>query len=192
MEDVIPIEMSSQNNMCRFAENHHKSMPVNIEIKAFCSDPQHVADILLAHNADYKGNDHQIDTYFNVSDARLKLREGSIENNLIYYKRDNQSGPKRSDVILYPTGKDKNIKEILKETIGIKVVVDKKRDIYFIENVKFHVDRVEGLGDFVEIEAIGEEGDEEELNRQCEYYIDLLEIPKENLIEDSYSDLLLK
>jgi len=168
------------------------AMPVNIEIKSYCADPQRVAGILIAHKADYKGNDHQVDTYFDVTDARLKLREGSIENNLIYYKRDNQSGPKRSDVILYPTGEDKNIKNILQEAIGIKVVVDKKRDIYFIENVKFHIDSVQGLGSFVEIEAIGKEGDETELKRQCEYYMDLLEIGEEHLIEESYSDLLLK
>lgn len=167
-------------------------MPVNIEIKARCPEPDRVAALLRSRDADYRGNDHQVDTYFMVSDGRLKLREGSIENNLIYYKRDNQSGPKKSDVILYPTGKDKNIKDILTEVLGVKVVVDKGRDIFFIGNVKFHIDRVEGLGSFVEIEAIGKEGEEEKLFKQCEYYLALLDIPDEDLISESYSDLLIK
>lgn len=167
-------------------------MPLNIEIKAYCSDPQLAADILLANNADYKGKDHQIDTYFKVDDGRLKLREGNIENNLIYYKRENQAGPKKSDVILHPTGDDISIKEILNEVLGVRVVIDKQRDIYFIGNVKFHLDDVIKLGTFIEIEAIGEQGEEEELNRQCKYFMDLLHIKEADLIVDSYSDLLLK
>jgi adenylate cyclase class 2 len=167
-------------------------MPVNIEIKAYCADPQTTVEILIGNNADYKGKDHQVDTYFKVDNGRLKLRVGNIENNLIFYKRADQAGPKKSDVILHPTGDDKNIKDILREVLGIKVVVDKQRDIYFIDNVKFHIDEVKGLGSFVEIEAIGEQGQEDELNKQCKYFMDLLHIKEADLIVDSYSDLLLK
>jgi adenylate cyclase class 2 len=167
-------------------------MPVNIEIKAYCADPQTAVEILIGNNADYKGKDHQVDTYFKVDNGRLKLRVGNIENNLIFYKRADQAGPKKSDVILHPTGDDKNIKDILREVLGIKVVVDKQRDIYFIDNVKFHIDEVKGLGSFVEIEAIGEQGQEDELNKQCKYFMDLLHIKEADLIVDSYSDLLLK
>ena len=73
------------------------------------------------------------------------------------------------------------------------VVVDKQREIYFIDNVKFHIDQVEGLGSFVEIEAIDATGQLgiEKLRQQCDYYIALLEINPEDLVETSYSNLLL-
>lgn len=167
-------------------------MPVNIEIKAHCADPKEIARILEYYGADHKGTDHQLDTYFSVTDGRLKLREGKIENNLIYYKRADQAGPKRSDVILHPSGKDDSIKQILDKVLGVKVIVDKERDIYFIDNVKFHIDKVKGLGNFVEIEAIGEEGEEDTLDQQCKHFMEVLHIKSEDLIVDSYSDLLLK
>jgi len=167
-------------------------MPVNIEIKARCSNPQVIASSLLELGADHKGTDHQVDTYFRVSSGRLKLREGNIENNLIYYKRSDQDGPKRSDVVLYPANPDHGLKQILTDTMGVLVVVDKKRDIYFIGNVKFHIDLVDRLGSFVEIEAIGEEGEEEKLDGQCKYYINELNISEDDLVSVSYSDLLIE
>ncbi len=166
-------------------------MPVNIEIKAHCKNPQQVKETLESMDAEYHGLDHQIDTYFNVREDRLKLREGNIENNLIYYHRDNQSGPKKSEVILYPASKDEGLKKILDQTLGIKVVVDKLRHIFFIDNVKFHVDEVKGLGDFVEIEAIGEAGEENKLEQQCRHFMELLHLDNDDLISESYSDLLI-
>ena len=167
-------------------------MPLNIEIKACCKDPERVFALLKDKGAEHKGTDHQIDTYFKVSEGRLKLREGKIENNLIHYKRSNQDGPKKSEVILYPAGKDPGLKKILGETLGILVVVDKQRDIFFIDNVKFHIDKVVGLGSFMEIEAIGEEGDETKLDAQCKQYMHELDILEKDLVSVSYSDLLLE
>jgi predicted adenylyl cyclase CyaB len=167
-------------------------MPVNIEIKAKCPSPEKVREILNQLNADHKGTDHQVDTYFNIRDGRLKLREGKIENNLIYYKRSDKDGPKKSDVILYPAKKDEGLKEILTVALGIRVIVDKIRDIYFVDNVKFHIDEVEGLGSFMEIEAIGEAGEEDKLDRQCKHYMHKLNINHDQLVSVSYSDLLMK
>jgi len=167
-------------------------MPVNIEIKARCSNPAEASAMLQKLGAVSKGIDHQVDTYFKVDDGRLKLREGNIENNLIYYKRDNQDGPKKSDVILYPAGQQPGLKQILTETLGVRIVVDKKREIFFIDNVKFHVDNVENLGSFIEIEAIGEDDDEEKLDEQCKHYMRVMNILEEHLVSVSYSDLLLE
>jgi predicted adenylyl cyclase CyaB len=166
-------------------------MPVNIEIKANCPDQESVRKVMKELNADHRGTDHQVDTYFNVTEGRLKLREGNIENNLIYYRRSDEEGPKRSDVILYPAAKDPGLKKILEGTLGIKVVVDKIRDIYFVDNVKFHIDEVKGLGSFVEIEAIGEHGEEDKLSEQCKHYMQLLNITDDQLLSVSYSDLLM-
>ncbi len=164
-----------------------------IEIKAKISDPERIRSILKSEKADFKGVDKQIDTYFNVRHGRLKLREGNIENHLIYYERENHAGPKQSNVLLYKTEPGSVIKDILSKSIGVRVIVEKEREIYFINNVKFHIDSVKNLGSFVEIEAIGnpEIDNKEELLKRCKFYMNLFEIREENLIENSYSDMLL-
>lgn len=161
---------------------------MNIEIKARCFEPKKVRGVLEEHNAEFKGVDHQIDTYFQVASGRMKLREGKIENALIHYDRSNESGPKQSDVTLYRFPLNPALKEVLIRGLETLVVVDKVRGIYFIENVKFHVDDVKNLGSFLEIEAIDEEGNigREKLMEQCQYYLNLLGVKDEDLIAESY------
>ena len=167
---------------------------LNIEIKAYCSEPNLIEQILLDEKAEYIGLDHQTDTYFNVPEGRLKLREGNIENALIYYHRENISGPKKSKVQLYKSKPGSTLKGILEQSLGIKIVVEKDRKIFFIQNIKFHLDKVIGLGSFIEIEAIDKEGTigHTKLAAQCQRYIDKFGITENELISLSYSDLLLK
>jgi predicted adenylyl cyclase CyaB len=170
-------------------------MPITIiEIKARCTEQDKVRNILIAENAFFKGKDHQIDTYFNVPNGRLKLREGTIENNLIHYERPDQKGPKQSSVLLYKSDPNSTLKALLEKANGILVVVDKQREIYFIDNVKFHIDTVKDLGTFVEIEAIDEDGTigKEKLQSQCENYLKIFNIQEKELLDSSYSDLLIK
>ena len=169
---------------------------VNIEFKAICSTPDMIREILKSKQADFKGIDHQIDTYFNVDSGRLKLREGTIETALIHYERHDQEGPKQSDVILFhpdPTQLS-SLKKILQKTLGIKVIVDKEREIYFIDNVKFHIDTVQDLGSFIEVEAIDNDGSIgiQKLQQQCDYYLDLFKVSPANLVALSYSDLIIE
>ncbi|MEN7982343.1 MAG: class IV adenylate cyclase [Nanoarchaeota archaeon] len=167
---------------------------VNIEIKAKSNNQDEIREILKSKNADFKGVDHQIDTYFKVNNGRLKLREGKIENHLIHYQRENKEGPKQSDVTLFKSDPKTSLKEILTKALGVLVVVDKQREIYFIDNVKFHIDIVEDLGTFVEIEAIDNDGTigKDKLLEQCQFFLDLFKISQEDLISVSYSDLLLQ
>ena len=167
---------------------------INVEFKAICLNPDYVRKTLKDLKADFKGLDHQIDSYFNVKNGRLKLREGTIEKALIFYEREDKKGPKQSNVILYHPNSSEIalLKDILVKTYGISVIVDKKREIYFIENVKFHIDDVENLGSFVEVEAIDSDGSIslQKLQKQCQYYLELLKISKSDLVSNSYSDLL--
>jgi adenylate cyclase class 2 len=167
---------------------------LNIEIKAKSENQAEIRNILQSRKAEYKGTDHQIDTYFNVENGRLKLREGNIENNLIHYIREKKKGPKQSKVILFKSEPNSTLKGLLTAAIGVLTVIDKQREIYFVENVKFHIDTVKELGTFIEIEAIDKDGTigKEKLLLQCEYYLDLFKIPKNNLISVSYSDLILQ
>ncbi|MHA1227582.1 MAG: class IV adenylate cyclase [Candidatus Hodarchaeales archaeon] len=171
---------------------------INIEFKAKCPDESKLAkirDFLLNNGADFKGEDNQVDTYFKVKKGRLKLREGNIESALIYYERENTKKPKQSDVTLHKVdhSQSKSLKNILSKVFDTLVVVDKKREIYFIENVKFHLDRVKNLGFFVEVEAIDIDGSigTAKLHEQCTFYLKKFDIHENDLITVSYSDLIL-
>ncbi len=167
---------------------------INIEIKAKCFRPEKVEAFLLENGAKFIGLDHQKDTYFKVPNGRLKLRQGNIENSLIYYDRPDQQGPKQSDFSLAKIADGPALEEVLSRSLGIKVVVDKYRKIFYIDNVKFHLDEVPGLGSFVEIEA-GNLADPsktvEDLKQQCDRYLSAFEVAADDLIHHSYSDMLL-
>jgi adenylate cyclase class 2 len=167
---------------------------INIEIKAKCFHPEKVEAFLLANGARFVGLDHQKDTYFNVPSGRLKLRQGNIENSLIFYNRPDQTGPKQSDFLLSKVRDGVTEEQVLAKALGVKVVVEKNRKIFFIDNIKFHIDEVPGLGSFVEIEA-GNLHDAsitiEQLHAQCARYMKAFEIAEGDLIDRSYSDMLL-
>ena len=166
---------------------------INVEVKARTNNASFIRDFLLKNGADFKGIDEQTDTYFDVPHGRLKLRQGNIENNLIFYNRPNQSGPKQSDFELVAVEDANVLRDILTKAMGIKVVVQKRREIYFIDNVKFHLDSLEGLGNFVEIEASNRYNPVaiEKLYEQCEYYERMFGIEEDDLINVSYSDMFL-
>ena len=163
----------------------------NIEIKAKCSNPEYIRKILKERNADFKGTDFQTDTYFKVPIGKLKIREGNIEYSFVYYKREEKSEPKKSNVFFFHPPRNSPLKEILSQALGILIVVKKKREICFINNIKFHIDEVDKLGNFIEIEAIDENKKIEQLFEQCNRYMKLFKLKKEDLIENSYSDLLM-
>lgn len=169
-------------------------MFLNVEIKARCNNPEGVRDYLISNGAVLKGVDEQTDTYFNVANGRLKLREGNVENNLIFYERPNIAGPKNSSFDLFPVGHlDKEgLKSILSNSMGVKAVVKKNREIYYIKNVKFHIDTVPGLGSFVEIEAgnILADLSQSQLQEQCDFYTAALGISDNDMMSVSYSDML--
>ena len=164
------------------------------EFKARSNCNRELEQKLPQLDAHFAGEDHQTDTYFNVPYGRLKLREGTIENALIHYHRENVLGAKPSNVELYRHRPEKNLKKILADALEIKIIVAKKRRIWFVKNVKIHFDEVNRLGEFVEVEAIDEDGSLsiETLKDQCNLFASLFEIKKEDYIACSYSDLLLE
>lgn len=166
----------------------------NFEFKARAYNVTELENKLLKEKPVFIGEDHQTDTYFNVAVGRLKLREGNIENALIWYQRENTTGTKQSDVLLYKHQPDKTLKNILVRGNGIKVIVEKTRKIYFIDNVKFHFDSVLGLGTFIEVEAIDKDGSLglDQLKQQAEKYATFFHVLPQDFIAVSYSDLILE
>ncbi|MBS1580337.1 MAG: class IV adenylate cyclase [Bacteroidetes bacterium] len=165
----------------------------NFEFKARVNSIEKYENKLLTLNPNYIGTDRQIDTYFNAQNGRLKLRQGNIENALIQYNRKNIKGSKESDIILFKHKADNALKDILTKELGVFVEVDKFRKIYFINNIKFHFDEVKNLGTFIEVEAIDDANkfSIDDLKNQCNYYFNFFELNEENIIAQSYSDLLL-
>jgi adenylate cyclase class 2 len=167
---------------------------INVEIKARTEKAGEIREFLAHAGAEFKGVDEQTDTYFNVQNGRLKLRQGNIENNLIFYQRRDESRPKESDFDLLPVTDTYSLLDMLAKALGIKIVVHKKREIYYIDNVKFHLDALEHFGEFVEIEASNKNHPVplEKLHEQCNMYMKEFGIKSEDLVELSYSDILRK
>lgn len=168
-------------------------MPFNIEVKVKYANLEAVEKTLLAHGARSVGTDYQTDKYYKIPNGRLKIRRGNIENQLIFYKRNEAADLKQSEIVLLPI--DDKLEFVLDNSLETAVVVKKARQIFFINNAKFHLDEVEGLGRFVEIEIIDADNtlSKEQLAADCEYYIELLDLRNGGeFVPQSYSDLLLE
>jgi predicted adenylyl cyclase CyaB len=165
----------------------------SFEFKAKVAYVELYEKMLLDLNPVFIGIDYQKDTYFNVVIGRLKLREGNIENALINYQRADNASAKESQIILYQHQPNHALKAILTLQLGVKVVVEKKRKIYTLDNVKFHFDEVTNLGTFIEVEALDTENqfDINTLKTQCQQYFDMFGLIDADLVKDSYSDLIL-
>ncbi|MBD3190088.1 MAG: class IV adenylate cyclase [Candidatus Heimdallarchaeota archaeon] len=165
---------------------------MNVEFKARCNNHKHIKKVLKEYDARFEGIDHQTDIYFKVNNGRLKLRKGNIENALIYYSRENIKGIKPSHFTLYQSKNLEELEQLLRAACGVLIIVKKKREIFYINNIKFNLDEVNGLGTFVEIEAFTNDPKQiEVLKKEVQHFMKLFNISSENLESHSYSDLLL-
>lgn len=128
----------------------------NIELKARLRNWEDALRVCRELGAAAQGGITQVDTYFNVPEGRLKLREASPgRTELVYYQRPNEAGPKGCDYWLSPA--DAQVKPLLGVALGVLAVVRKVRTLYLWGNVRIHLDQVEGLGQFIEFEAVLDE-----------------------------------
>lgn len=166
----------------------------NIELKSACTDLRLAKQKCKQIKAKYKGILNQTDTYFNVNPGRLKMRNvNNRKFELIYYSRIGKGSQMQSDYEIIKLSGDKEIKSILKNTIGIKGIVKKKRELYIYENVRIHLDTVSMLGTFLEFEIVcRNRKDLKEAPRKMNYLKKVFEIKQRNLISKSYIDLILK
>jgi predicted adenylyl cyclase CyaB len=170
-------------------------MGMNLELKARLSNLEEVKRKVEAIKIiRFEADDTQIDTFYNVPKGRLKLRESAFYGNiLIPYFRADSSDAKQSDYSLIEIKDTESLKRIFSEMFGIKVVVGKMRSIYLYENVRIHLDRVKGLGDLLEFEAVlGYENSIQEGQKKIDYLRDYLNIKDADLISVAYADLLLQ
>ena len=169
-------------------------MSRNIEIKARIESVESLLP-LVAKIADHGPTEIlQNDTFFYCPNGRLKLRTFSDhEGQLIFYKRPDISGPKESSYIVSPTTSPDTLRHMLTLAYGKWGWVRKHRTLFLVERTRVHLDKVEGLGAFLELEVVLEEGEPSEAGVSVVY--ELLEkfaISHHQLIEESYVDLLAK
>ena len=164
---------------------------LNFEFKARLTNEPRVREALKRLGARFIGTDRQIDTYFRVPSGRLKVREGRIENALIFYRRSDVRRARQAAVEMMLLPRRNSLRAILTHALGTLAVVDKRREIYFVKNVKIHLDRVRQLGKFVEVEAISRTSDVKKIRSQARQFQELFGITAKDIVADSYSDLIL-
>ncbi|WP_461488657.1 CYTH domain-containing protein [Pontibacter sp. HJ8] len=146
--------------------------------------------MLLEQGAAYVGLDVQTDTYYETAYGKLKHRQGTIENVLIHYNRTISGEAKQTEVLLYIQNPGEATLDQVCGNQKVLAQVKKLRKIFFLDNVKFHIDHLEKEGHFIEIEAIDLDGSIglDTLNQQCRYYKELLQIDEEDLVHHAYVD----
>lgn len=167
-------------------------MARNIEVKARVDD----FETLKAQAASLSDRPMEIilqeDTFFNTKQGRLKLR--MLAPNLgvlIYYERLDQNGPKRSDYHLAETREPESLKETLTLALGVRGVVRKTRYLYMVGQTRIHLDDVEGLGHFMELEVVMREGQSDaEGQAIAEDLMHSLGVRKDAWLEGAYMDLI--
>ncbi|MCR4314731.1 MAG: class IV adenylate cyclase [Planctomycetes bacterium] len=169
-------------------------MPSNIEIKARVIDIDALRKKVDAIATEAPRIIAQEDVFFSVNAGRLKLRIFSADHGeLIYYERPNNSGPKESKYQIYNTDNPSLLRAILSSSLGEKVIVKKMRELFMIRETRVHLDLVESLGTFVEIEVVLREdqtpADGESIAVQL---MEKLGISEKDLIPDAYADMILK
>jgi predicted adenylyl cyclase CyaB len=167
-------------------------MPANIEIKARTEKFNELRERLSALGGAPPQILFQEDTFFHSHNGRLKLRvlqAGPAQ--LIHYDRQDQPGPKRSNYHVFETADPENLKTALSRAFGIRGVVRKERLLYLVGQTRVHLDRVEGLGHFVELEVVLWPGQSDAEGQMiARDLMALLEICEEDLLESAYIDLL--
>ena len=122
----------------------------------------------------------------------MKLRDfGDGTGELIYYERDDREGPKQSTYVLAPTSSPAALRLALEQALGSAGRVRKTRLLYMLGNTRVHLDRVEQLGDFLELEVVlGDADTAESGTAEARRILARLEIEEGSLIAGAYVDLL--
>jgi adenylate cyclase class IV len=167
-------------------------LPHNVEIKARVVDAAATERRARAIATSGPTDLAQDDTFFAAAHGRLKLREfADGRGQLIHYLRPDGTGPKLSDYVLTPVPDPAGLRESLSRAVGVIGRVRKRRRLYLVDRTRVHLDAVEGLGDFVELEVMLNEGETFEAGHAvAESIMASLGIDRAHLVQGAYLDLL--
>jgi len=166
-------------------------MPTNIEIKAKARDWAAQRAVALAL-AERRENLSQTDTFFNISNGRLKLRrQRGAGDHLVFYSRAGLKGPKASSYSLVPVKDAAKTKRSLSRLLGVTRIVVKKRLVCFAGRTRIHFDEVQGLGRFIELEVVLRPGESlSKGRREAERLMKALGIRRADLLAGAYADMI--
>lgn len=180
-------------------------MATNLEFKAQCQSLEDLYPRLTELNAKHRETVYQIDTYFRMlidedtsipkdCKPRLKLREieEAGEGWLIYYERPNQHKSRYSQYHLSKTDEPSTLKTLLTAALGIETIIKKQREIWMFKNTRIHLDTVDGLGQYIELETVFKGQTEAEAIAEHQHVKNRLHLDAATPIAVSYSDLIMQ
>ena len=167
-------------------------MARNIEIKAHIDSVSPLGERAAAFADEGPIEIHQDDTFFRCDAGRLKLRTfANGEGELIFYRRSDQQGPKESFYVRTPTATPDSLRETLTLAYGQAGRVRKRRTLFLVGRTRIHLDIVENLGHFLELEVVLREDEFTEAGvREAEEIMQRLGVSPSQLIDRAYVDLL--
>ncbi len=167
-------------------------MPANIEIKCRIDDPEAFAERAAALSDTSVKIIPQEDIFFRTSRGRLKLRIlGPAYAQLVYYIRSDAAGPKRSEYLIYDVPEPEQLRLLLTGALGVRGVVRKTRRLFEVGQTRVHLDDVEGLGVFVELEVVLREGQSDADGQTiAQDLMSRLGISPKDLVASAYIDLV--
>lgn len=163
----------------------------NLELKARVTDLDAARRTAESIGAVRQGAERQIDRYFAVPTGRLKLRQSSLDGaHLIAYERPDESGFREARFHRLPVSDPEGLAETLQAMLGAAGRVEKERDVWWWNDVRIHLDRVDRLGSFVEFEArLDRIGDAAEARRRLDRLRRDFRIADDDVIGGSYGEM---
>lgn len=167
-------------------------MAKNIEIKAFLDNPELGLQTAKSLSGSTPEIIMQEDAFFNCEHGRLKLRKFSDEHGeLIFYKRNDITGPKTCEYFITATQEPKKLHQVLAASYGVYGEVKKMRRLFLVGRTRIHIDRVEHLGDFLEFEVVLSDHDDiENAKTEANTLMKEFGIDQDRLIDCAYIDLI--
>ena len=165
-------------------------MPVNLELKIELNSIKKIKNILKKIGAEYRGILKQKDIYYAVPKGLLKLRIENGQESLIYYNR-NEKGKARWSDFDYLKFSESGGENFFKKLFRIEIAVQKKRELYYYDDTRIHLDNVKSLGNFLELETLVIKG-KVNAKKRFNKIIKLLNLNESDQIRKSYRDLLLE
>ncbi len=167
-------------------------MARNIEIKARLESVSALLPRVAAMATGGPVDIDQDDTFFDCGNGRLKLRAFSADSGeLIFYRRVDQQGPKESFYLISPTSAPGDLRRLLALAYGEAGRVRKSRTVFLVGRTRVHLDRVRGLGDFLELEVVLRDDEDAAAGiNEARALMDLLGVHPAQLVEGAYVDLI--
>jgi predicted adenylyl cyclase CyaB len=164
----------------------------NVEIKARIASVEAMAPRVAALADRGPVEIEQDDTFFVCERGRIKLRVlSATEGQLIFYRRANEAGPKESRFVISPTASPDSLRDALTLAYGSAGRVRKHRTLYLVGRTRVHLDRVESLGHFLELEVVLAEGESPDAGvKEAHALMTALGLADDQLIDGAYVDLL--